>query len=330
MKIQNFSSRGVKAASQGRWSEILAAANIHVSLNQHQPCPACGGKDRFRYDDRHGNGDYYCNKCEPGDGLALIMKTNGWGFDETLTFVAGVIGFSFGKEVNTVSPTRNKPFKAKPTFSADSPNSYALKEIQRIRNTATTDTDRIQKYYLHRGIGCTLSSSYNRFLASEKEPETGKFYPCSVYPIRTANGEVLGYQKIFLDDKSDGKAPVSNPKRMTQKIYDGSYTGCSVWLAKPDGKLLIVEGVESGLAVALMTGEAVWCSLTSSMMKNLIVPSYVKVVEIWADNDENKTGEHAAQILCDRLKSEGRLCRVVLPPTVGDWLDVLNNKKAVA
>ncbi|WP_137521930.1 primase-helicase zinc-binding domain-containing protein, partial [Escherichia coli] len=32
----------------GHWSRILPALGIQVLKNRHQPCPVCGGSDRFR------------------------------------------------------------------------------------------------------------------------------------------------------------------------------------------------------------------------------------------------------------------------------------------
>ena len=46
----------VKIAAHGRWPEILAALGIDPAAlrNRHGPCPGCGGRDRFRFDD-NGN-----------------------------------------------------------------------------------------------------------------------------------------------------------------------------------------------------------------------------------------------------------------------------------
>ncbi|MDO4879526.1 MAG: primase-helicase zinc-binding domain-containing protein, partial [Neisseria sp.] len=44
----------IRAAAYGRWPEIHAALGIPAKLlntRKHQPCPHCGGKDRFRYTD---------------------------------------------------------------------------------------------------------------------------------------------------------------------------------------------------------------------------------------------------------------------------------------
>jgi hypothetical protein len=60
--------------ARGRWREILPQLGVETRFltNQHGPCPICGGKDRFRFDDRDGSGSYYCNQCGPGPGLVLI------------------------------------------------------------------------------------------------------------------------------------------------------------------------------------------------------------------------------------------------------------------
>ncbi len=65
----------------GHWPRILPALGIQVLKNRHQPCPVCGGSDRFRFDDREGRGTWYCNQCGAGDGLKLVEKVFGvWCF----------------------------------------------------------------------------------------------------------------------------------------------------------------------------------------------------------------------------------------------------------
>ena len=53
----------LKESAQGRWYGILTQLGIDSAFlkNTHGPCPACGGQDRFRYDDKDGHGTYYCN-----------------------------------------------------------------------------------------------------------------------------------------------------------------------------------------------------------------------------------------------------------------------------
>jgi len=60
----------------GRWPGILAALGVpsHALRNQHGPCPMCGGKDRFRFDDQGGRGTWICSRCGAGDGLTLVQR----------------------------------------------------------------------------------------------------------------------------------------------------------------------------------------------------------------------------------------------------------------
>ena len=84
----------LKEQARGRWQSILKYYGITVHAdNRHQPCPTCGGTDRFRFDDRDGRGTWFCSQCEPhaGDGFALLRKVKGWSFPQTLEEVAAFL-----------------------------------------------------------------------------------------------------------------------------------------------------------------------------------------------------------------------------------------------
>ncbi|HGU7797881.1 TPA: phage/plasmid primase, P4 family [Escherichia coli] len=76
----------------GHWPRILPALGIQVLKNRHQPCPVCGGSDRFRFDDREGRGTWYCNQCGAGDGLKLVEKVFGVSPSDAAAKVAAVTG----------------------------------------------------------------------------------------------------------------------------------------------------------------------------------------------------------------------------------------------
>jgi putative DNA primase/helicase len=65
-------------AAHGRWPEILPRFGIAPKFlkDKHGPCPACGGADRYRFTNRHGDGDYFCNQCGAGKGITLVAKVN--------------------------------------------------------------------------------------------------------------------------------------------------------------------------------------------------------------------------------------------------------------
>lgn len=92
----------VRDAALGRWREcIFPAFGIEVPRNKntHGPCPVCGGKDRFRFDDQQGKGTWICNQCNAGDGFSLVEKARGLNYSEVLKEVGAVLGLSSESKV---------------------------------------------------------------------------------------------------------------------------------------------------------------------------------------------------------------------------------------
>lgn len=88
-----FQLDDVKAKAQGLWDNtIFPSFGIEVVFKKKKPCPACGGRDRFRYDDKNGNGDYICQHCGAGDGFSLIQKCTHLSFPDAIAEVAAIVG----------------------------------------------------------------------------------------------------------------------------------------------------------------------------------------------------------------------------------------------
>ena len=68
-----YTYKSVLGEAQGHWTKILISNGIDEKFlkNKHGPCPVCGGKDRFRFDNKDGRGTFFCNHCGPGDGVGL-------------------------------------------------------------------------------------------------------------------------------------------------------------------------------------------------------------------------------------------------------------------
>ncbi|EOD2267112.1 primase-helicase zinc-binding domain-containing protein [Escherichia coli] len=88
--------RQVISVSENNWPHVLGCLNINVpdSPRRHAPCPACGGKDRFRFDD-NGRGSFICNQCGAGDGLDLIKRVNNCDTTEAALLAADVLGIDY-------------------------------------------------------------------------------------------------------------------------------------------------------------------------------------------------------------------------------------------
>ncbi len=82
----------VMAIAEGQWPRLLgelAGLAPEQLQNRHQPCPACGGTDRYRWDRDDGPGGWFCNQCGGkdrtgggGDGMDLLIRLTGWDFAE--------------------------------------------------------------------------------------------------------------------------------------------------------------------------------------------------------------------------------------------------------
>lgn len=94
----------VITAAMGRWSEILEAlAGLRPEqlCNRHQPCPICGGRDRYRFDDKDDSGSWFCNQCGGkdhmgggGSGMDLLMRVRHWSFRQACQEVERYLGLA--------------------------------------------------------------------------------------------------------------------------------------------------------------------------------------------------------------------------------------------
>ena len=109
-------------AASGRWPELLGAL-AHLSPEQltdkHQPCPACGGEDRYRWDRDDGPGGWYCNQCGgkdhaggAGSGMDLLTRVTGWDFKQACRRIEQHLGIT-STGPGAPAPTR-PPAAAKP------------------------------------------------------------------------------------------------------------------------------------------------------------------------------------------------------------------------
>ena len=115
MSVASLDAATVRQAAQGRWYSILPALSISVPNHprKHAPCPTCGGKDRFRFDDRDGLGTWFCNQCAPhaGDGFALVMNAQHIPFREVLVVVASVLGLDSALHTGPRRPLPQLPVR---------------------------------------------------------------------------------------------------------------------------------------------------------------------------------------------------------------------------
>lgn len=94
----------INESAKGHWPSILGAlAGLTGKQleDKHGPCPLCGGTDRYRFDDKDGNGSWFCNKCGgktqsggAGSGMDMLMRKNNWDFKRAASKVERHLGIS--------------------------------------------------------------------------------------------------------------------------------------------------------------------------------------------------------------------------------------------
>jgi hypothetical protein len=104
-----FDADEVKSNMRGQWVDFLsqcAGFESRVFNKKHQPCPMCGGKDRFRFDDNlefRGDGGYICGQCGSGSGMKLYLEATQVGFGVALEDCANFLN---------MQPTERKTYNS--------------------------------------------------------------------------------------------------------------------------------------------------------------------------------------------------------------------------
>ncbi|MCG9031806.1 DUF7146 domain-containing protein [Laribacter hongkongensis] len=334
-------SATVMAAARHQWPAVLTRLGIadrHLK-RQHGPCPGCGGRDRFRFDDREGRGTWICSGggADPlaGDGLALVRHVFDCGFAEALRLVAGALGMT-GR-----SPC--PPPAMRPVALSRPPISH-LPSILRQWDEALplTGTCPASRYLAGRGLAlvrwpddlrCHPALPY--WADRDGKPFALCRLPALLALVRDKAGEIAGLHRTYLADKAGqvGKARLVHPDtgeclpaKKLVSVTPGATTGAGIRLAAPDnGRLGLAEGIETALACWQASGIPAWACVSAHGLESVQLPGDVQSVWIFGDHDTSGTGQKVAHRLAARLHDEGRQVRVLLPSRPGtDWADVLN------
>lgn len=89
----------------------------------------------------------------------------------------------------------------------------------------------------------------------------------------------------------------------------------------------LAEGIETALAAMTLRNIPVWATLGCTNLQSFTrIPSTVKRLVVFADNDEKFAGQAAAYAVAHRIATSRKIEVIVeVPAKVGcDWLDVLN------
>ena len=301
-------SAALAERAKGCWPDILRRLGLLSSAalaGRDQPCPACGGRDRFRFTDK-GFGRWFCRGCGMGgDGVRLIQTIKRVDFQTAAALVETIVGkvdasesrakLGGGKSDKPADPLR--PYREASPFLADSP---------------------IDRYLRSRSIVITESEARSiRYARSQFHWPSRLRWPAIVVQIALHDGEPLGCHQTFVKHDGQGKAPIERPRLFAA---GGKTIGGGVWFGEADAhsELVIGEGVESTLSGMRLSRVEAGCAALSELgIRKLILPDEARKVRIWADHDEAGQGIRAAREAARRWKAEGREVAVSVSPVLG-------------
>lgn len=296
--------------ARGRWREILPALGIAAQFlrNKGGPCPMCGGKDRFRWDNKNEEGTWYCNQCGAGNGWTLVRRFNKWTKEATHEEIERIIG--------------KEHHPAAPVVHIEKPGAQRLVAIERLLEQCRAPLV-VNDYLASRGLTVTSDVLRGHKLLGYYEEiddrlrKTGD-YPAVVAPILGPDGSLQSAHRIYW-------AKIDNRKK-TMPAVD-NINGGAVRLFEPTDELAIGEGIETCLAVREMYGFPIWSGLTAGGVEKFEWPPSIRKLWIFGDNDSSFTGQTAAYALAKRARLKKLEAQVYLPPVVDqDWLDYFNSQ----
>jgi len=195
----------------------------------------------------------------------------------------------------------------------------------------------VAAYLEHRGIdlsGLPRLPGAIRALSSHRHRESETAWPCMVAVMSAPGIPFAAVHRTWIARDGRGKAPVTP----TKKIWP-SFTGAAIHLARGEtglpaedavkrgmvDRLLICEGIEDGLSVALAAPELrVWAAGTLGNLAHVKIPDCCHEVIVAADND---WGKPQAEALLKRgleaLAAQRRPVRVARAAIGKDFNDQL-------
>lgn len=291
----------------GRWPGLLASFGIEAEFlrNKHGPCPICGGKDRFRFDNRESRGTWICNQCGSGDGYKLLELYKGWSFKEAAKEVQAIAGVIRQSINETIAPE----------------NAQKLAAVQKIwKDSIRIAPGDAAFRYIRARAGEVVIPKSLRFHPALAYVEDDKVthYPALVAVVVNAEGKGVAVHRIYLTEEGN-KAPVESQKKL---LAGGDIAGASVRIGDPGEEIGIAEGIETALVAGRKFGMPVWSAITSGGMEKWRPPEKITRVTVFGDNDASFTGQASAYALAKNLKKAGYIVSVKIPEKEGtDWAD---------
>jgi hypothetical protein len=291
-------ARNLTRSLGGRWYGHYGTA----------PCPCCqperqqGQNALTLTDGRNGR-------------LVLDCKKSGCAFTDILC-AAGLRMGDYRHPVPAILAQREAERRAEAVKRAGQAKRL-WREAQPIAGTPA------EAYLRGRGITCELPRTL-RFHPDAWHGPTARRYPAMVAAVQGSGAAAV--HRTYLRPDGAAKADIAPAKAML-----GATAGGTVRLSDGPSRLVVAEGIESGLSLLcglLDTPATVWAGLSTSGLRGLHLPAQPGRLTIACDGDT--AGREAARALAKRAHGLGWTVGILDPGTGADFNDILTGKAVAA
>lgn len=371
--------QSVYEKAHGCWAWLLRQSGVEdqfLRVRKPGPCPFCGaGTDRYTFTDRNGDGDFVCRGCPAngaaqafgGKGITFLMKYHGWSWSVACDWVLerladpnlpklkekikDIRSNARGKGMTPEkiewrrSKMRSLWAEAKPVERGDPVDLWlrsrvpGLEKIPRVirfhpaleyvQEVEVNGETRYVSRGKHPGMLCAVTDNEGRC--------------CNLHRTYLT---VDGRKAVITDE--DGVILTDHkgePLAVRKQMPAVPCVSPAIRLVEGQHRHLgIGEGVETALACQVFARTPSYSTISTSGMRGFIVPDWVEMLTIFADNDlpdsnGRRPGFDAAHALhqrddiVDRIKQRTLKVFVRTPQKVGtdirDLLVSLAERKAV-
>ncbi len=285
----------------GQWATVLGNYGCQLlSGRKHGPCPVCGGKDRFRFDDKNGRGTWFCSQCEPnsGGGLLLLSRYIGKSVMDTAKELTGDIKLKTipKKKVHIVNhnEVREAGIEQAKKGAALLMASSMMSEHQYMNDKGFSDQWPVNGEAIYSKGGIIAK---------------GDLLLVPVYK----NNLLVNVQKITKDGV---KRPLfGGDMQSVNHVIDGKIKNIAV-----------VEGYATGITINKLTGFKTYVAFNTGNLESAVRQVKTEYTDaniiVFGDHDEidpthnRRPGEYYANKAADPFAA-----KVALPPELGDWDD---------
>ena len=199
------------------------------------------------------------------------------------------------------------------------------------RSAESATKSPVELYYRARGIPGAPPKTI-RYLRRCYHAPSGLWLPAAIAAVQGPDrldkdgkmrGPIVAVHRTFLDLTRPRKADVEPNKMMLGEVSNGC-----VRLTAAASKMILCEGIETGLSIKARSLSAVWCALSVGGMVRAWIPDHVTDLTLAVDGDRvaSSAWMEARLAAVERHRRPGRVIRIHEPPPGMDWNDVAQQR----